>query len=137
MKTLTVSCLLLLALPGAASAQSDEVAPGRDLAHLIYGSNEDSPERAADIGVFTEWDLGFNFIAEGEGRQSACQTAQKVVFAFWSRHANGENSLTEYHKSMVADFRRADTSDDALLTRDAFHNGYVINIAYRAAITGQ
>ena len=161
MKTLTATCVLLLALPGAARAQSDDATPGRDLAELIYGSIEDNPDGAADMGEFvnfgqdifismdsnedgsvdpsefTEWDFGFNFIAEDEGQQRAYETAQKVLFAFWDRDANGEISRTEYHKSMVADFRRADTNDDAFLSRDEFLGGYVINVAYRAAIIGQ
>ena len=161
MKTLTATCVLLLALSGAAIAQSDDATPGRDLAELIYGSIEDNPKGAADMGKFinfgqdifvsmdsnedssvdpsefTEWDFGFNFIAEDEGQQHAYETAQKVLFAFWDRDGNGEISRTEYHKSMVADFRRADTNDDAFLSRDEFLGGYVINVAYRAAITGQ
>ena len=63
--------------------------------------------------------------------------AQKVLFAFWDHDGNQEISRREYHKSMVWDFRRADMDDDALLTRDEFLNGYVINVAYRAALTGQ
>lgn len=161
MRTLTATCVLLLTLPGASIAQSDDATPGRDLAELIYGSIEDNPNGAADMGEFinfgqdifismasnedgsidpvefSAWDFGFNFIAEDEGQQRAYETAQKVLFAFWDRDANGEINRTEYHKSMVADFRRADTNGDAFLSRDEFLGGYVINVAYRAAIFGQ
>lgn len=161
MKKLTATCALFLALPVAAMAQSDAPTPGRELAELIYGSIEDNPEGAADMGEFvnfgrdifvsmdhdesgsvdfsefTDWDFGFSFIAEDEGQQRAYETAQKILFAFWDRDANGAINRSEYHTSMVADFRRADTDDDAFLTRDEFLSGYVINLAYRAAITGQ
>ncbi len=161
MKMLTATGALILALSGAALAQSDEPTPGRDLAELIYGSIEDNPEGAADMGEFVnfgqdifvsmdydesgsvdlkefrDWDFGFNFIAEDEGQQRAYETAQKILFAFWDHDADGEIGRTEYHKSMITDFRRADTNDDAFLTRHEFLNGYVINLAYRAAITGQ
>ena len=161
MKTLTAICVLLLALPGGAMAQPDDTTPGRDLAELIYGSIEDNPNGEADMGEFVAfgedifismdtdesssvdpmefmaWDFGFNFIAEDEGQQRAYETAQKVLFAFWDRDANGEISRTEYHNSMVADFRRADTNNDAFLSRDEFLSGHVINVAYRAAIIGQ
>lgn len=160
MNSLTATCALFLALPIAAIAQSDAPTPGRDLAELIYGSIEDNPNGAADmgefvnfgqdifvsmdydedgsvdLGEFTEWDFGFNFIAEDEGQQRAYVTAQKILFAFWDRDANGLISRSEYHTAMAADFRRADTDDDAFLTRDEFLRGYVINVAYRAAITG-
>ena len=161
MKTLTATCALLLAIPGLVLAQSDEATPGRELAELIYGSFEENPEGAADmgefvnfgedifismdydnsgsvdLGEFTDWDFGFNFIAVDEGQERAYETALKILFASWVHDGDGEIVRTEYHKSMVTDFRRADTNDDAFLTRDEFLNGYVINLAYRAAITGQ
>ncbi len=160
MRILTATCALLLALPSAGLAQTDEATPGRELAELIYGSIEDNPTGAADMGEFvnfgqdifvsmdsnedgavnpiefTEWDFGFNFIAEDEGQQRAYQTAQKVLFAIWDHDGDGEIGRQEYHKSMVWDFRRADTDDDAFLTRDEFLSGYVVNLAYRAALTG-
>ena len=161
MKTLTATCALLLALPVAAIAQSEAPTPGRELAELIFGSIEDNSEGAADMGEFvkfgrdifvsmdydesrsidfgefTEWDFGFNFIAEDEGQQRAYQAAQRILFSFWDRDADGEISESEYHQSMVSDFRRADTDNDAFLTRDEFLSGYIINVAYRAAIIGQ
>ncbi len=160
MRILTATCALLLALPSAGLAQSDAQTPGRELAELIYGSIEDNPNGAADMGEFvnfgqdifasmdtdesgsidpvefTEWDFGFNFIAEDEGQERAYQTAQKVLFAIWDHDGDGKIERREYHKSMVWDFRRADTDDDAFLTREEFLSGYVVNLAYRAALTG-
>ncbi len=160
MRTLTAICALLLALPASGLAQSGESTPGRELAELVYGSIEDSPNGAADmgefvdfgqeifvsmdsdesgsisLGEFTEWDFGFNFIAEDAGQARAYETAQKILFAIWDHDADGEIARREYQKSMVWDFRRADTDDNALLTRDEFLSGYVVNLAYRAAITG-
>lgn len=161
MKTLTATLGLLLALPVGAAAQTDDPTPGRELAELVYGSIEDNPEGTADMGEFinfgrdifvsmdydesgtidfgefTEWDFGFNFIAEDEGQQRAYVTAQRILFSFWDRDADGEISENEYHQSMVSDFRRADTDNDAFLSRDEFLSGYIINVAYRAAIIGQ
>ena len=161
MKTLTATLALLLVLSVGASAQSDVPTPGRELAELVYGSIEDNPEGTADMGEFvnlgrdifvsmdydenqsidfgefTEWDFGFNFIAEDEGQKRAYVTAQRILFSFWDRDADGEISKNEYHQSMVSDFRRADTDNNAFLTRDEFLSGYIINVAYRAAIIGQ
>ncbi len=161
MKMLTTTCALILASSGAALSQSDEMTPGRELAEIIFGSMEINPNNGADMGEFvsfgsdifvsmdyddsgsvdlrefTDWDFGFNFIAEDEGQQRAYETAQKIVFAVWDHDGDGEIALREYHKSMVSDFRRADTDDNAFLTRDEFLKGYVINVAYRAALTGQ
>ncbi|WP_136442243.1 signal transduction protein [Pacificoceanicola onchidii] len=161
MKTLTATCALLLALPVSAIAQSEAPTPGRQLAEVIFGSIEDNPEGAADmgefvkfgqeifvsmdydedgsvdLGEFTDWDFGFNFIAEDEAQERAYETAQKTLFAIWDHDGNGEIGRQEYHKSMMWDFRRADTDDNALLTRDEFLSGYVVNLAYRAAITGR
>ncbi len=91
MKSLTATIALLLVFPIGAIAQSEEKTPGRDLAELVFGSIEANPEGAADMGEFvsfgqdifvsmdydesgsvdfkelTDWDFGFNFIAEDEG----------------------------------------------------------------------
>ncbi|MBL1436274.1 MAG: signal transduction protein [Rhodobacteraceae bacterium] len=160
MKTLTTTCALLLALSGPAMAQLNETTPGRELAELIYGSIEDNPSGAIDmgefinfgrdifvsmdsdnsgtvnLGEFTEWDFGFNFIAEDSGQERAYETAQKIIFAIWDHNADGKINLNEYHKSMVWDFRRADIDNDAFLTKNEFLRGYVVNVAFRAAITG-
>ncbi len=161
MKNLTATLALLLALPVGAVAQTEAPTPGRELAELVYGSIEDNPMGTADMGEFvnfgrdifvsmdydesgtiafgefTEWDFGFNFIAEDEGQQRAYEAAQRILFSFWDRDASGEISENEYHQSMVSDFSRADTDNDAFLTRDEFLSGYIINVAYRAAIIGQ
>ncbi len=55
MKTLTATCVLFLALPIAAMSQSDDATPGRELAELIYGSIEDNPNGAADMGEFVSF----------------------------------------------------------------------------------
>ncbi|WP_432448326.1 signal transduction protein [Aliiroseovarius marinus] len=149
-----------MALSGAAMAQSDKMTPGRELAELVFGSIEDDPNGTADMGEFVsfgqdiyismdanddgsvdknefiEWDFGFDFIAEDEGQERAYLTAQKVIFAIWDRDADGKITQSEYHKSMVNDFKRADVDDDAFLTRGEFLDGYVVNLAYRAALTG-
>ena len=161
MRTLTLACALLLGLPFTAEAQADEATPGRELAELIYGSIEESQTGSADLGEFvnfgrdifvsmdadengsidpgefTEWDFGFNYIAEDEGQNRAFQTAQKIIFAIWDHDGDGTIGRQEYQKSMAWDFRRADTDNDAFLTREEFLRGYIINLAYRAAIIGQ
>lgn len=161
MKMLTAAFGLSLALAGAAVAQSGEGTPGRQLSDLVYGSIVDDPNGAADMGEFVEfgqdifvsmdyddsatvtleeftaWDFGFTFIADDAGQKRAFETAQKVIFAIWDRDADGAIDLSEYNKALVNDFRRADTDDDAFLTREEFLSGYIVILAYRAAILGQ
>ena len=161
MNRLATTCAFVLASSAATMAQSDKMTQGRELAQIIFGSMEVSPAGGVDMGEFvsfgndifvsmdyddsgsvdlkefTDWDFGFNFIAEDEGQQRAYETAQKIVFAVWDRDGDGDITRHEYHKSMVSDFRRADTGDDAFLSRDEFLNGYIINVAYRAALTGK
>ena len=160
MKSLTNTCAMLLALASPAMAQSDAATPGRELAEVIYGTIEGDPSVGIDMGEFisfgqnifvsmdydesgsvnleefTNWDFGFNFIAQDGGQERAYQTAQKVIFAMWDHNADGEITKGEYQKSMVWDFRRADVDDDAFLTKDEFLRGYIVNVAYRAALTG-
>lgn len=161
MKKLTAACALFLVLSGSAIAQSDSYGPGRELAEQVYGSIEDNPDGAADLGEFVKfggdifvsmdydqngsididefrsWDFGFDYIAEGEGQERAFETAQKIIFAIWDRDTDGSISQSEYQKSMASDFRRADTNDDAYLSRKEFLSGYIVVLAYRAAIVGK
>ena len=161
MKMLTSACAALLILGAPGSAQETDKTPGRVLAELVYGSMEDNPSGAIDLGEFvafgrdiftsmdyddngsitpeefTQWDFGFSFIAEDTGQQRAYEAAQKIIFAIWDHDANGEITTREYHKSMVSDFGRADIDDDAFLSQDEFLSGYLINVAYRAAIVGR
>lgn len=160
MKPLTLSCALALVITGTATAQSIDTTPGSELADLIFGSMENTPTGMVDLGEFvsfgrdifvsmdsdqngsvdmdefTAWDFGFNFIAEDEGQEHAYATAQRVLFAYWDHDGDGVIDEREYHHSMTWDFRRADADDDAFLTRDEFLNGYIVNLAYRAAIIG-
>lgn len=161
MRKLTSTSAVLLALFGTTPSYADQATPGRELAELVFGSIETSQSEAVDMGEFVrfghdifvsmdandsgavdftefkDWDFGFNYIAEDEGQLRAFETAQKMIFAFWDHDADGQIARREYHKSMVWDFRRADVDDDALLSRGEFLSGYLVILAYRAAITGQ
>jgi len=161
MKQLAALCGILIALTGVAMAQSDDPTPGRELSELIYGSIDSNPSESVDLGQFVEfgrevfvsmdsdqdayvdmsefsrWDFGFNFIAEDDGRQVSYETAQRILFAIWDHNADGQIDRSEYNKSMLWDFRRADLNSDAFLTRDEFLGGYIVIRAYRAAITNQ
>lgn len=160
MKTLLIACATSLLIATSVLAQSDTTTPGKELAELIFGSIEGNPDGLADMGEFIsfgndifdsmdadddasitpeefkEWDFGFNSIAEDGGHQRAYGTAQKILFAFWDRDGDGRISPSEYHKAMVADFRRADIDDNAFLSKEEFLNGYVVIRAYRAALSG-
>ena len=161
MKTFSAKFILLLLATTCGFAQADDLAPSQKLAELIYGSFEERPDAGVDIGEFVhfgqdvfvsmdfddsgsidlaefiKWDFGFNFIATDTGQERAYETAQIIIFATWDHDGDGNIAKSEYNKSMVWDFRRADTNDDALLTREEFLQSYVVNIAYRAALTGQ
>lgn len=160
MKTLLIACATSLLIATSVFAESDRMTPGKELAVLIFGSIKGDPDGLADMGEFIsfgndifasmdaddnssitleefkEWDFGFSFIAEDEGHQRAYDTAQKILFAFWDRDGNGKIGPSEYHKAMVADFRRADIDDNAFLSEEEFLMGYIVNRAYRAALTG-
>lgn len=161
MRKLVAVCGIALALPGLALAQNEGPTPGRELSELIYGSIESNPSGSVDLGQFVEfgdtifvsmntdqnvsvdideffqWDFGFNFIAADDGEQRSYEAAQRIVFAMWDHDADGQIERSEYHKSMLWDFRRADLNDDAFLTRDEFLQGYIVIRAYRAAISGR
>lgn len=82
---------------------------------------------------FAAWDPGFSLLAEEKHKTGPYKTAIKIVFAFWDRDADGEITESEMRHAMIADFRRADINDDAVLTEDEFLNGFIIIVAIKAA----
>ncbi|MEJ8563535.1 signal transduction protein [Yoonia sp. GPGPB17] len=161
MKKIFLITTMLSVMATIAVSQETETTPGRDLAETVFGSIEEHPNGIIDSGEFvnfedtifvsmdsdenlsldfeefTVFDFGFIQFADEANQKRAYETAQRIHFAFWDRDGDGTIGRREYHQSMIADFRRADLDGDALLTRDEFLSGYVVNIAYRAAITGQ
>lgn len=93
-----------------------------------------SEDKVVDFTEFSDWDFGFNFIAQDVGQEHAYLAAQKIIFAVWDRDGDRTINRREYRKAMIWDFNHADINDDALLTKDEFLDGYIIIKAYRAAI---
>lgn len=161
MKKLIVASIALMISIVPTIAQSEETTPGKKLAETVFNSVENNPNGLLDMGEFvnfgrsmfvsmdsnddaaiefeefTSFDFGFDSIAEDSEQKRAYETAQKILFAFWDRDGNKKISNREYHTSMVSDFRRADINSDAFLSKEEFLRGYIVNIAYRAALTGR
>ena len=154
-RIITLAAAAAIALPTGLSAQETE---GRRLAELAFATLDtanrgfidqgefstfggdvffsmDADESASiTLAEFLSWDYGMENLARGAGREDAYETALRVVFAFWDRDGNGEITRTEHRQSLNADFRRADTDSDALLTVDEFTGGFSVMVALRAAI---
>ncbi|MEM0898401.1 MAG: signal transduction protein [Pseudomonadota bacterium] len=158
---LLLSASIILGLANTSLAQTPCPTAGCELAETIFGSIEDNPDGNVDLGefvafgktVFTsmdtdenasisfaeygEWDPGFEVLAEEAGREDEFETAKKILFAFWDRDGSKTISQQEFHQAMTVDFRRADIDQNAFLTRDEFLLGYIVNVAYRSALTGE
>ena len=152
--SLLIAAIALLAAP-LASAEETE---GRRLAGLAFDSLDRANRGFVDYGEFhnfggdvffsmdgdesgslslaefLNWDYGMLPAAQEAGREEAYDTALRVVFAFWDRNGDGEISRTEHRQSLGLDFQRADTDNDALLTREEFLSGFSVMVALRAAI---
>jgi len=144
-----------LAAPVGTLAQTSE---GRDLAKLafqsvdraergyidqgeftnfggdVFVSMDHDQDNRLSLGEFLSWGFGMEQVAEDAGRAAAYETALRVVFAFWDRDGDNEITRTEHRQSLLADFRRADADNDAVLTEEEFLLGFSINVAARAAI---
>lgn len=144
-----------LAAPVGALAQSSE---GRDLAKLafqsldtaergfidqgefttfggdVFVSMDHNEDKKLSLGEFLSWGFGMEQVAEDAGRAEAYETAMRVVFAFWDRNGDNQITRTEHRQSLLADFRRADADNDAVLTEEEFLLGFSVNVAARAAI---
>lgn len=101
---------------------------------LVFVSMDSNADEKLEVQEFLDWDYGFIQIAEESGRQMARETALRVVHSYWDLNADGEVTTTEHRKATVADFRRADLNDDAILTKDEFVGAYSVLVALRAAL---
>ncbi len=155
------STFLLVASTMMAMAQGVSSTPGRDLAAMVFGTMEDNPDGLLDLGEFMAfgdlifvsmdydedesvdydefiaWDFGFDVLAEETGQVRAFQTAQKILFALWDFDGDRHLSRSEHRKAMATDFARADRDGNALLSEDEFLRNYIVNLAFRAALTGR
>lgn len=153
---LLAACAAALALATPVSAQSETA--GRDVAETIFAAMDQTGRGAIHMGdleqfrssafagmdgdqtggvtyaEFATWDPGFLRVAEAVGRTSEYTTASRVVFAFWDRNGDGTLTEPEMRIAMVADFRRADLDDNALLEESEFIQGFPMMVAMRVAI---
>lgn len=157
--SICAACCLAL-LPLVATGETNDVSDveGRAVGETIFSSIDTSTRGMIHLGdleefrasvfagmdfndngnvtyeEFSVWDPGFAPIAENVGRGDAYTTASKIVFAFWDLNGDGDLTQREMRLAMNADFRRADLSNDGLLTQDEFIGGFPIMVAMRAAI---
>lgn len=158
MKIIATTLAAIAVSATAAVADMQAQGPGKELALRVFGSMEANQNGMIDMGDFTNfgkgiftsmdaddngsvtfdeftaWDFGFNFIAEDAGVEDRYRVAQRILFSLWDRDADGEIGKSEYNRSMVDDFRRADLNNDAFLTEEEFTTAYIVGRAYRAAI---
>lgn len=100
----------------------------------VFFSMDTDESASITLAEFLNWDYGMGNLAIERGREDAYETALRVVFAFWDRDGDGKITRTEHRQSLNADFRRADTDNDAVLTQAEFTGGFSVMVALRAAI---
>ncbi len=157
MKHLAFVAALTVAIAAPVAALSEEN-EGRQLAELAFKSIDGADRGFIDLGGYTNfgtdvfvsmdgddsgkislaefmgWGYGMQPLAEKRDRADAYETALRVVFAFWDRNGDNQISKTEHRQSLISDFRRADTDNDAVLTEAEFLSGFSVMVALRAAI---
>lgn len=101
---------------------------------LIFQSMDGDGDKKLSLAEYLSWDFGFASLAEETNRALAYETALKVVFSFHDRDGDGAITETEHRKSIMADFRRADLDDDAILTKGEFLGGFSVLVAVRSAL---
>lgn len=158
MKTATILALAAGLMTLAGGAAADSASEGHDLAlsafssvdrhgngyvnlgdmeayrELVFVSMDGNDDQRITLDEFLAWDFGFVPLAEDRDRRLAFETAMKVVFVFWDRNGDGAVTVTEHRHAIMADFRRADLNDDALLDEAEFTNGFSVIAAARVAV---
>lgn len=156
MKTALLAAAMIIAL--APAAHAEESSPGRDLAETafmgldqgdrgyldmgqvsnfggdVFVSMDADESGRIDLDEFRAWDFGMRQIAEERGAEESYDAALRVVHAVWDRDGDGEITRSEHRQAVLFDFQRADTNNDAVLDKDEFLGGFLINIAIRAAL---
>ncbi len=100
----------------------------------VFFSMDYDENNKLSLGEFLGWDYGMLPLAQDADREDAYYTALRVVFAFWDRNGDGVVSKTEHRQSLNADFLRADTNNNAILSQGEFTSGFSVMVALRAAI---
>ncbi len=160
MKTIALAMAIGAVSATAAFADLNAQGPSKELALRVFYSREANKHGMNDMGDFTNigkeifasmdtgnkeilifdelasWDFGLNAIAEEAGKQDQYRVAQRILFAMWDRDADGEIGRSEYNRSVVDDFRRADLNNNVFLTEEEFMTAYIVIHAYRPAIRG-
>ncbi|WP_180888067.1 signal transduction protein [Ruegeria sp. THAF57] len=108
-----------------------------DFGRSVFTSMDSNEDKSVDFEEFSTFDFGFKAIAQDAGRPEAYDTAQRILFAMFDRDGNLSIAVVEFEAVMNADFHKADLDNDENLTRAEYLDGYMINIAYRAALEGQ
>lgn len=158
MMKLAVSALLAGATIFSGAANAQTITEGQRLANLSFEMFDATGRGYIDMGQMLEvgesiflsmdtdengrisrsemlsWDFGFVNIAASADRQVAYDTALKVVHSFWDRNGDAEVDRSESRQSAIADFRRADVDDNAVLSREEFIGGFSVMVALRAAL---
>ncbi|MHA3914181.1 EF-hand domain-containing protein [Halovulum sp. GXIMD14793] len=104
----------------------------------IFAAMDQDDNESITYEEFADFDFGFEYNVRDDAiKLERYDTARRVLFAMWDRDADGEISSSEYNKSMVDDFRRADLNNDAMLSEEEFTTAYIVGRAYRAALLEQ
>lgn len=156
-RALPVAALLLAALPApaqdsrdAARAQAEQIAVAIDtdrdgtlsLSEIeTYGtavfdrldSDGDDRMTRADVAAFR---FGMTDIAEFRDRMQAYNTAQTILFDVFDHDHDGFVSRQEHESGFRRAYGFADLDEDGTLTMQEYGEGFIFNIAMRAALDG-
>ncbi|WP_308915483.1 hypothetical protein [Jannaschia sp. LMIT008] len=154
---LAALALSAAALPAAAQSMSAKD-PGRAFMEAIaMGTDTDRDRRLAPAemrvlataafdladadsnGVVTRTELeaadfGMNALAAHRGRGQAMETATALMFAFADRDHDGSIDGVEHAAAARLAADLADTDGDGAMSYAEFYDGYMFNMAYRAAL---
>lgn len=100
----------------------------------VFISMDSDDSGDISLAEFLIWDYGMRQVAEEAGREDACETALRAVFARRGRDGDTLISRTEHRKTLLFDFQRADTDNNAVLSEEEFLAGFSVMVALRAAI---
>ncbi|WP_315927717.1 EF-hand domain-containing protein [Mesorhizobium sp. SP-1A] len=108
-----------------------------EIQQMVFASMDADGDGKISRNEMLQWDYGFSNLASENNRQTAYQTALKVLHSLWDLNDDGQVDETEFRKASIADFERADIDNDKLLSKKEFIRGFSVLVALRAALSPQ
>lgn len=106
------------------------------MAESISASMDSNSDDLISRTEFAEWDIGYAYLAERNGKSDLFAAAKRIMFALRDLNNDGKISIAEARKNIFRAFERADLDGDGALSESEFSTAWTPIIVLKAAFKG-